>query len=531
LVTWPTAEQQEMYNVAADQILELKQSDAHLPRSSNRLAKTSSRAMFASIRTAISQPYATQQVNDFKRQSLLFDQPSYFGPCLVKGDLNGDGQEDVYAGGHGNVKPQVYLQVRPGQFEPKAQPAFKALSYEDADAAIFDANGDGKNDLYVAQGGYGSLEQNDPQLQDRLYLNNGTGTLVESMTLPKTLASKGCVVTGDLNGDSFPDLFVGGRIVPGRYPETPLSFLLLNDGKGNFTDVTDTFAPELRKFGMITTAAIRDLNGDGHNELVVAGEWLPISVFEFANQNLRNATGKYFDSVTKGWWNKVVVADLNNDSIPDIVAGNMGTNNQLHATADKPVEMYAGDFDKNGSIDPLLTYYIQNKSFPFVTRDELLEQLAPMRKRFTTYNAFADATLDNILSAEDKRNAQYLVATEMKTLLFLGTRHGKFTKVSLPAQAQFSPVYAIAIGDYNRDTHADLLLAGNDVHTKIRIGNSDANYGQVFLGDGRGNFRYIDQTISGLNIKGEVRSVLRLNDLILVGIGGQNIQSFKLVRQ
>jgi hypothetical protein len=533
LVTWPNGAQQEIFQLAAGRIVELRESEAKRPANVIRTKSKSrhSKTLFFASKTAINQKYARRQVNDFKRQSLLIDQPSYFGPCLVKGDLNKDGLEDIYAGGHGSVRPQTYLQTQNGDFVFKPQPAFNSMgSFDDADAVIFDANGDGANDLYVAHGGYGQLEKDDPQLQDHLYVNDGRGTLVESTGLPKVGGSKGCVVAGDLNGDRLPDLFVGGRIVPGRYPESPASFVLINDGKGSFKDETDTFAPALRKFGMITTAAIDDLNGDGSNELVVAGEWLPLSVFERNGNNLQPATEKYFDRSYSGWWNKVAIADVNGDSVPDLIAGNLGVNNQLHASRDKPVEMFAGDFDKNGSIDPLFTFYVQGKRYPFVTRDELLEQLAPMRKRFTNYNSFGEATLDNILSPEEKDQAQHLVATDMETLLFLGTSYGKFRKGTLPAEVQYSPVYAIAVGDFNNDNHPDLLLCGNDLHTKIRIGNADANYGQVFVGDGLGHFSYVNQVTSGLQIEGEVRSVIQFKDLVLVGIDEEGVRAFKIQR-
>ena len=532
LITWLSGKQQELTNVNADQTLNINESDARLVQPIRKVTSSSHpQTMFSAVRTGISQTYVPKSINDFKRQVLLLDEPSYFGPCMVKGDLNGDGLEDLYAGGNGSVKPQIYMQTTSGDFVVKPQPAFAAgKDYDDADAVIFDANGDGHNDLYVAHGGYGSLDPEDQHFQDHLYINDGTGTLRESVTLPKMLTSKGCVAAGDLNGDSYPDLFIGGRIVPGKYPETPSSYLLLNDGKGNFSDATDRFAPDLRKFGMITTAVITDLTGDGRNELTIAGEWTPIAVFQSSGEQLVNATARFFDKEYRGWWNKIAIADVNHDSIPDIIAGNLGTNNQLHASDDQPVEMYAADFDKNGSVDPLFTYYIQNKSYPFVTRDELLEQLAPLRKKFTSYDGFADATLDDIITKEEKSRALHLRATEMNSLVLLGSRGGKFKKVVLPDEAQLAPVYAIAVADFNGDQKNDLLLCGNDLHTKIRIGNADANYGQVLLGDGNGNFRYVNQLKSGLSIKGEIRSIVYINDLIFVGAAGKRVEAFKITR-
>ncbi|MEP6735017.1 MAG: VCBS repeat-containing protein [Chryseolinea sp.] len=527
-IHWPTREVQTMYHLKADQLVVLDQSKA---KEISKQKQPARKTWLSATVSPIQQSYAATVINDFKRQALLIDQPSFFGPCLVKGDINNDGLDDVFVGGHGNVSPKIFVQRKDRTFAAPANLALESESvFNDADAVFFDANNDGYTDLYIASGGYHGHQAGDSLLWDRLYINDGRGSLKKSKSLPRVSGSKGCVSAGDINGDGFIDLFVGGRITPGRYPEAPSSYVLINDGKGNFSDVTGMLAPILTDFGMITTSAFADLNGDNSKELIVAGEWTPITVFGMVNNKLANITDQYFDREYVGWWNKIEIGDVNHDSIPDLVAGNMGTNNQLKASVEQPVEMYYHDFDGNGSVDGFLSYYIQDKSYPFVTRDELLDQLSGMRKRFTSYNSYGDITLKELFPPEELKKAKHLVATDMRTALFLGTRKGKFKRSELPAQAQFSPVYSIALSDVNGDSHVDMILCGNDMHTKIRIGNSDGNYGQLMLGDGLGKFRYVNQLESGLKLRGEVRSVVEVNNTFLFGVGEGPIQAYKKIR-
>ncbi|WP_408641459.1 FG-GAP repeat domain-containing protein [Spirosoma telluris] len=277
----------------------------------------------------------------------------------------------MYAGGSMEQAGALFIQQANNQFSRKEQPAFDADKLSnDADAIFFDANADGLPDLYVCSGGYGDLVANDPRLQDRLYLNDGKGNFTKSPNaLPVMNTSTACVRVADANGDGRPDLFVGGRVVPGRYPETPKSFLLINDGRGKFTDQTAQLAPMLSTLGMVTDAAWVDLNTDHKPELVIVGEWMPLTVLALGSGGkLSDQTSTFFEKEYRGWWNKLLVDDLNGDGRPDLVVGNQGLNTQCRASDKEPAELIYKDFDNNGKVDPILCLYVQGKSYPHATR-------------------------------------------------------------------------------------------------------------------------------------------------------------------
>jgi hypothetical protein len=241
-----------------------------------------------------------------------------------------------------------------------------------------------------------------------------------------------------------------------------------------------------------------------------------------------NSTNQFFDKKYSGWWNKIAIGDFNSDGRVDLVIGNMGLNTQFKGSADKPLEMYYKDFDKNGSVDPIFSFYIQNKQYPYITRDELLGQLPAMRKRFANFKSYADVTMDDLFSNKELKDAGHLMADHMSTTFFVSTPSGKFKITELPNEVQYSPVYTIDQMDFNGDGKTDLLLCGNSSHTKIRLGKFDANYGILLEGDGKGNFKYIKQNESGFNIWGDVRSCIQIKDKIYFGINSKGIIAYAL---
>lgn len=526
IIEWQSGKQQVLKNVNCDSTIQLEEKQAKV----HSAPKQQRKSIFKEVPSPINYQQAQLTVNDFKRQTLLLSQLSFSGPCMTKGDINGDGLEDVYVGGANGTAGYLFIQQTGGRFIKKTIAAFEAdKQYQDSDAVFFDSNGDGALDLYVASGGYNALQPEDALLQDRLYINNGKGDFKrEESALPQMRVSKGCVLVDDINKDGHPDLFVGGRVIPGRYPETPASYLLINDGRGKFTDQTSSIAPALQKLGMICDATWVDLNKDQSNDLVVVGEWTPVTVFINDGKTLKNETSKYFNKSYNGWWNKIITGDFNNDHQVDLIVGNIGDNTQFKASDSEPVEMYFKDFDNNGSVDPILCSFIQGKSFPYVTRDEMLEQIVSLKKRYTTFASYADVSLGDIFKPEELTSAGRLTVNHLETTLFVGNSSGQFIQQTLPIQAQYSPVNTITVLDYNKDGNSDLLLCGNNSHTKIKLGKFDANYGVLLKGDGKGSFEYVSQIDSGLKLNGDVRSVIELNNVLLFGITGQATKAYKM---
>lgn len=525
-IVWQQGKEQVIKNINADQQLTLNEKDAvsviHHPKAI--------RSIFTEVAPAIVNRQNKNEINDFKRQPLMINPLSFSGPCMAKGDVNGDGLEDVYVGGGDGAPGTLYIQQANGRFAAKPQAVFDAdKKSKDADAAFFDANGDGKADLYVCSGGYDNYVPDDPLLQDRLYLNDGKGNFTKANgALPVMRSSKSCVKVADINADGFPDLFVGGRVIPGRYPETPASYILINDGKGHFTDQTAKLNAQLQHIGMVADAAWVDMNGDKKPDLVLVGEWMPVTILINEGGKLVNHTKDYFDQPGNGWWNKILVTDLNHDGHPDFVIGNEGLNTQCKASVTEPAEMYYKDFEDNGAVDPILCFYIEHKSYPYVTRDELLEQISMMRSRFPDYKSYADASITDIFTPAELKGAGHLQADNLATTCLLSDAKGKLHSSALPLEVQFAPVYTITALDYDHDGNQDLLLCGNINRSRLRFGKYDANYGTLLKGDGKGHFQYIPQLQSGFKLWGDVRSVTEINHELLFGINQQGIKAYKV---
>lgn len=526
-VVWNSGAAQTLKQVAVNRVLELREENAAAAkRPAERLD-----SWFKEIKSPLLLKFSDSLVNDFNRQSLLLHQFSDNRACLIKADVNGDGLEDIVAGAPAGEAAALYLQERSGGFQKRVPEDFVAdKHFHDAAIAVLDANGDEYPDLYFASGGYHQLQVNDPLLQDRLYLNDGKGNFSRSTGLPTMLSSSSCVAVGDVNADGKPDLFVGGGVVPGRYPETPASFLLINEGNGTFSDATSKWAPGLSKAGMLTSALFSDLDGNGEMELVIAGEWVPIQIYEKQNNVLTLATEKFMASSPSGFWNTVYIQDFNDDGKPDLLAGNLGNNTQIRISQKEPAELFYADFDGNGSVDPIFNFYIQQVRFPYLTRDELIGQLPVMRKRFSTFKSYADITTDQLFLNGELNKAGRLEAIATGTTLFLSGGDGKLSPAQLPAEVQYAPVHVIYSADFDKDGKQDLLLAGNSSKWKLRLGKMDANPGVVLKGLGGGRFSYVAQTVSGFSLSGDVRCVLPVGNKLLFAAPGKSLTAYQLNR-
>jgi hypothetical protein len=521
-VIWPDGKLQLLKDVKANQHLVIN----YKPESAESNTSKSSTSLFTKIKTPIDYQIPRNTVNDFKRQPLMLFMYSKTAPIIIKGDVNKDGLEDIFVAGDESNPAKMMMQQKDGSFKSTELDRGSSTSTTAA-ALFFDANGDGSLDLYLAKGGYSLYEPNTADLQDQLFLNDGKGTFSPA-PLPKLNEnSKSCIRACDYDGDGDLDLFVGGRVIPGQYPSNPTSYLLVNNGKGVFSIASTPFS----LVGMVTDGQWIDLNEDGRKDLVMCGEMMPIKVYLNTKTGFEDQTSKYFNTPAYGLWNVLNFADLDGDGSPDLVAGNLGLNTPIKASEKQPAELFYSDFDGNGSIDPFFNFYVQGSSYPFVSRDEINDQIYPMRKKFGSYLAYSNTTMKDLFTAEQIEKSGKLMANTLLTTCFLN-KNGVFSPVMLPEQANLSMVTQILSKDYNHDGKPDLLLLGNHSDNRLKLGCMDANYGCLLIGNGKGSFTYVDQSTSGLSIIGDVKSAFEMNinnsNLLVVGVDNEPIQFYKI---
>lgn len=528
-IIWPNDRFQVLKNISANQLLTVDIKDAEQKW---QYSNPATHPYLTEIST-FNFTHKENDFSDFTVQSLLPNYLSRQGPCMAKADLNKDGREDLFIGGAKGKPGQIFIQTAGGTFTSLNQPDIVNDSLaEDVCAVFFDADGDGYSDLYVGSGGYEFAEK-DVLLQDRLYINNGKGGFrIAANALPQMLTSTGCVKAADIDGDGDLDLFAGGRVVPGKYPMAPESYILLNDGKGNFTDATSIIAPSFRNIGMVTDALWNDLNRDGKPDLIIVGEWMPVKVFINADGKLADASAKYIHFASSGWWNRILADDFDDDGDADIIIGNLGSNAQFRASEKEPLSIYYKDFDGNGSVDPVFCYYINGVSYPAASRDDLLEQLPVLKKKFNDYSSYANATIREMFPAEQLKDAGVLNVEILSTVYLQNNGDSGFVMKQLPQEAQYAPVYAMVSADFDKDGKKDIVVAGNNAWTRIKFGRYRANHGIMLMGDGKGGFSYMPQYRSGLKLRGDARAMdlipVGSKNLLVVGINNAPLAAYQL---
>lgn len=519
-VIWPNHKMQTVKGIRSNQTIKLQQAEARVNGQLARInGKVNERNTIFTVDTNLLTGHAEHVENlyvDFDTESLMPAMLSLEGPKCAVGDINADGLQDMVLGGARNDKVKIAIQQRDGKFAIRTSAEIQLTKqfYEDAGLALFDIDGDKDLDLMIASGGNEPANKGIPILQTRLYVNDGKGNFSNGLRkMPPINTNASCVRPFDFDGDGDLDVFIGGRSTPGNYGKIPASYILQNDGKGNFTDVTISLAPEIQYAGMITDAVWADIDGDKNAELIVCGEWMAIQAYsyingKFARKKLNGANEAF------GWWNVVKAVDIDNDGDIDLVGGNLGLNSKFKADDGHPVEMYAGDFDNNGTAETVITLYKNDSvSYPFNLRGEMAAQMPMLKKKFLFYSEYAGKKIDQVFTAQQLSRSTRYKANCFASCVFINDGKGNFVKKALPLQAQFSPVYTILVNDFNRDGQPDIFLAGNFSAVKPEIGGYDANYGQLYTGDGKGNFRFIESKRSGISIKGEARDAVLLKNI------------------
>ena len=503
-VDWPNGRTSVMSHVGTNQRLTVRESDGLFQPP---IRPSAHPLLFTDVTSQVGLDFSHQENDfvDFDREPLMPKMVSREGPFVTVGDVNGDGLDDFFIGGAKGQPSALYVQRPNGTFVATNQRLFAADSIsEDLGAAFFDANGDRNLDLYVVTGG-SEFSDLAPALEDRLYLGDGHGHFTKTTDRLPPLATSGSRVA--VSNDY---VFVGGRVVPGRYGINPPSTLLKNDGRGggHFTDETARVAPELARVGMVTDALWVDVDHDGRLDLVVVGEWMPITVFRNTGTKLERLPVRGLEH-TSGWWNRIITADFNGDGRPDFVVGNLGLNSRLHASTTEPARMYVKDFDRSGFPEQMLTLYENGKSVPLALRDELTNALPYLKPRYPKYSDYAGQTLEQVFDS-GLNNAVVKQAETFATAVALSNRDGSYTLVALPSAAQIAPVYGILAGDFDHDGNTDLLLAGNFSGVQPEIGSMMASYGLILRGNGRGGFTLLHADQSGFVVPGESRDIQRL---------------------
>ena len=528
-VVWPNGKSTVKRDISANQLLEISSDESEILDVKN---EGTDKTLFADMTNVFPAKFKHQenQFDDFEKQILLPHKLSQFGPALTTGDINDDGLDDFYIGGAANQAPTLFIQQKDGNFE-ESQVAFwqKEAGYEDVDALFVDINNDGLKDLYVVSGG-NEYPKNDFHYTDRIYLNQGNATFKKGAILNANRISGSVVKSADYDGDGDMDLFVGGRHTPQQYPNPSSSMLLVNNN-GQLVNQTELLSPQLLQIGMITDAIWSDYDNDQDLDLMIVGEWMPITIFENNNGNLSKVENENFTS-SYGWWFSIEQGDFDNDGDLDYIAGNLGLNYKYKTSSDKPFDVYYNDFDANGNADIVLGYYNKEKHYPLRGFSCSSEQIPALKKKIVKYDAFASMELKDVYGEEKLKNSLHYSADTFASVYIENLGNGQFKITDLPNVAQLSNLNDMLVRDFNGDGALDVLAIGNLYVSEIETPRNDAGTGLLLLGDGTGSFSAKRGSEIGFFADRDAKKLVTLsnvqNDYFLVGNNDDVLQIFEL---
>jgi len=510
-IEWNDGSNETIKNVAPNQILEIGYENAE-KRSKVKVAETDPIFKDISKESGVKYTHSENPYDDYKVEILLPHTYSKNGPALATGDVNGDGLDDFYIGGGGGSRAAFYIQKEDGTFFISQTDLWVLdANTEDIGALLFDADNDSDLDLYVTCGG-NEYNEGASKLQDKFYINDGSGTFTKSTSALPTMTGSGSRVrAADYDDDGDMDLFVGGRLVPKFYPSPAKSYILKNNltesGQLKYTDVTATIAPDLVKAGMVTDATWVDYNQDDKLDLIIVGEWMPITLLENKGNGFENKTKKYNLEKSTGWWYSIVAEDFDNDGDVDLMAGNLGLNYKYQATEEESFDVYASDYDNNGKQDIVLGYYQDGVQYPLRGKQCSSEQIPAIKYKYEEYDLFAEASLEDVYTAADLKKSMHYQAYTFASSYIENNGNGNFELHKLPDEAQLSSINGIVIEDYNNDGNADVILGGNMYGSEVETPRNDASYGLLMLGNGKGQFRPVTLAESGVYIKGDTKGL------------------------
>jgi hypothetical protein len=518
-------------NVKANKTITVKHSKSSLK------SKTSSK-----VKTLLSKVNVTNigfnfkhnenEFNDFDTEVLLPHKLSINGPFSVIADVNGDLLEDVFIGGAAKQNGALFLQTKSGKFKKsKSNPWNKDRDSEDLGALFFDLDGDGDQDLYVASGG-SEFNRGNILLKDRVYINDGQGNFTkDNKAVPNIFESSQTVKASDVDADGDLDLFIGTRLIPGKYTFPATSYILINEN-GILKEAPKEVAPDLINIGMVTDAVFSDIDNDNDQDLLIVGEWMEIKILENSKGFFTDNAKKFgVNNDTRGIWWSITKDDLDNDGDDDYILGNLGKNNKFKATKEHPFKVYANDFDGNGTNDVVLAKYYKDGYVPMRGRECTTQQMPYVGKKFKDFHSFASSKLIDILPEKTVKEAVVLEISNFESIILINN-NGTLSLQKLPIQAQISPIKNSLVDDFNNDGFKDILLVGNHYGVEVETVRYDAGYGSLFLGDGNNEFRFISPTKSGFYIPTDSRTIssLKINNrakMYLVTNNNDSISLFK----